>query len=215
MTPLNNNYLVRPDAGVGASIEAVGDDRWHLPIKGIVVAIPDRINSDWKYLHWARKRYNKSYPGAVLAKMRHIVGSTTEVNPILSVNVGDRVMFSFIVHRNTSHEGHEGLLLVHSDELICKIDPVQPLNGYLLVRMDENDGLKDRNNYGTATVVYAAPCAEYRDGGVDDDRIVPGSKVAFLRSSCVRMEANEFNTLNPGGFSSLFRVRRKDVLSFS
>lgn len=211
--PVNNRVVIRPD-NVDAVIQPTGRNNWYLPVSGTVVAISE-LNHDWTFLQEARKRYDKKYPSDVLFRMRYAVRTTIDTKPVVKVKTGDKVFFSYLVN-NAEESIVDGLLICHHDSLIAKADTLEPLNGYLLVKMDENDRIVGENNaYGTGTVIHSSPPTEYRDGGHDDPRIVAGCKISFLKDTYVRLESDIFNTTNEGGNSSLFCIKRKDVMAFS
>lgn len=211
MRLVNNKVLIRPDGDIASSMEVVGDRRWSVSVTGTVIKLPNIVMDDG-FLENSRKTYKRSYPPHILHRMRGAVKSTVEVKPVVELKEGDKVFFSYLIH-NRDGAFVDGNIVCHYDSLICKVDPIVPLNGYLLVKMDEAEWWKkDINRYGEATVMFAGPCTEYREGGFDDPNVTVGSRVLFEKNSCVRLEVDVFNTLNDGQ-SSLFRVRRKNILA--
>lgn len=215
LKPINNHILIRPDEEIESALANSGDGRWTLAVTGTIVAVPDRLHYYGDELKDSRKKQGFYHPEE-LYRMRQWIKSSTEVETGLEVKPGDRVFFSYLVQNKKKIDGN---ILCHYDSLICNRDTLYPFNGYLLVKMEEisENGFgvfKDQNKYGFAEVAHAGKCVRHRDEGVDDPGITVGSKIVFEKKKYVRLEVDQFQTTNEGGQSSLFRVRRKDVVTF-
>lgn len=213
--PINNHVLIRADSEIESALPNAGDGRWTLAVTGTIVAVPERLHYYGDELQNSRKK-SPNYHPEELYRMRQWVKSSTEVETDLEVRPGDRVFFSYLVQNKKKIDGN---ILCHYDSLICNADTLWPFNGYLLVKMEEIPenafGIyKDANRYGHGEVVHAGKCVRHRDEGADDPGIVVGSKIVFEKKKYVRLEVDQFKTTNEGGQSSLFRVRRKDVLTY-
>ena len=128
--------------------------------------------------------------------------TTHELNP------GDRVMFRYQYGwERDSFEKDGNVLLIPYEAIVCKLDPVVPVNGYLLIEaFDQKGGVV------MGEVKYAGkPNFAYRGLRYGDNpKIGVGSKVGFSNRHGVRTEADCFRVIDSK--SRLWRIQRKDVL---
>lgn len=130
--------------------------------------------------------------------------------PDIDLNVGDRVIvdyfqllqhFGKIVHRysNDSQElyirdGNDFLVFVNYHELFCKIDPIVPLNGWVIY-----EGIYDDESYGEfknkllsekmGRVKYVGKSnLEYQDGSIDVDGFDIGDIIIFKKGFYRKLE---------------------------
>ena len=215
MEAVNGHILIRPDGDIETAIRVSHDDAWRLAVTGTVVS-PPCVHTDNGFLNWARKRYRNNYPPGVLAKMRYFTATTPEISDNYPLNEGDRVLFSYLVHGNEWGLLPNGNLVCKIDSLVCKLEPIVPLNNYVLFEMDEefNGFVKDANTYRSGVVTHIGKICTYRDGGRVDPKIEVGDRIFFNKKAYVRLEADAFNTLTEKN-SSLFRISRRDVLGMT
>ena len=136
--------------------------------------------------------------------------------PDIDLNVGDRVIvdyfqllqhFGKIVHRysNDSQElyirdGNDFLVFVNYHELFCKIDPIVPLNGWVIY-----EGIYDDESYGEfknkllsekmGRVKYVGKSnLEYQDGSIDVDGFDIGDIIIFKKGFYRKLENDLYAT---------------------
>jgi hypothetical protein len=196
----------------GIHVSQARESQEHFSVKGVVEQVPKLI--------YKEHDFEKPYSQQELKDVRELYAMSTTYNCDMELSVGDRVLFSYMAHFD--YEGY-----VDYDMIVAKLDPIRPINGWLLFEMQEKPVFekvigdivvynKDVNDYGLGVVKYAAkPLKGYIDyPEVDDDkRIKKGSTIYFNRTSAVRMELDVHNSLTKKQ-SSLFRIHRKNVLMF-
>lgn len=211
--PLVNKLLIKPDPDITGANSLVRD-KWTYSVTGTVAYAPTRLYCFYDQVRAAKPDINP----AELFKIGTMAQESMATDTNLEVKAGDRVFFSYLCQneKRVTIEGEE-FLLVRYDALICKIDPLYPLNGYLIVRMDEVEDrygfFKDVNNYGMAEVVATGEVVSDIYGNAGDPSIKVGDMVIFEKNRCVRLEVDEYKTLNDGNQSSLFRVMRKHIFA--
>jgi len=223
MLRMTNKVLVDFDDNIegidGLIVANTEDKQYNFSVKGTVVAIPEG------FLFYGHQVlvYDKPYSSQELRELRELNAMSLQYDTPMELSVGDRVLFSYTAHfeKETKQD------FIDYDRIIAKLDPIQPINGFLLVEMKENPTFedvggffkynKDKNDYGVGVVKYAAtPLKGYLGfpGVRDDERIIEETVVFFEKTSAVRSEMDVHNSLTEQQ-SSLFRLHRKDVLLFT
>lgn len=144
----------------------------------------------------------------------------------MEIGVGDEVLFSFHAHRRKFRD----LIYLDYWQVFARLNPLRPVNGYLFVRLDEEDltelcGVRLDPTFevkkGYGTVVAAGKAVEqYALSGVgevdiewDDPDIKVGDRVFFKKDGCaVRTEWDTHQTL--GENNPLYAIHRKDILLY-
>ena len=192
------------------------DEQYHYSVKGTVIDVPEKLIFREKPL------IPKPTPEDI-KQMRELNAMSVSYNTDMDLAIGDRVLFSYRAH----FEKESKVSLMDYDLIVAKLDPIRPINGFLLVEMFEKPAFEevlqdvfvyneDQNDYGYATVKYAAPPLKgYLDypEAEDDPAIKEGSVVCFKKGRAVRMELDVHNSLT-NKQSSLFRLHRKDVVMY-
>lgn len=152
-----------------------------------------------------------------LARARSVAFDTD-----MELQVGDRVLFSYVIHLDSLIVGEA--LLVDYDQIIAKRHNGgwRSVNGFVLVEMVQQSltdfsssfrvERKDKNKYGYGIVrVLGSKVRQYADyNRIDDIDIEVGDMVTFDRHA-PRIEMDEHNSLTDSD-SSLFLIQRKDIL---
>jgi co-chaperonin GroES (HSP10) len=213
--PTANNVLILPDKDISGA-QGLSRNKWTYAVTGTVVAVPERLMCFHKEV--AGLKGGGIHPSQLL-RAGDMAQNSLDVDTECEISVGDKVFFPYlcqnetpVVINGTSH------LMINYGALICK-DDLYPLNSYLIVKMNELDpeyfSYKDMNDYGMAEVVSAGKLWKDRSGDTGDPGVSEGDTVMFERNRCVRLEADEFQTLNVGAQSSFFRVKRQDIVMYS
>lgn len=205
MRPTNNRVIIRPDA-IKATLDLI-DNKWTAPIMGTVIAVPDRLYCHIDKVEAIRQKYGQNVPEPFLNHFRMLAQTSVPTDTGLEVKPGDKVYFSWLVNYRCMVGEN---LVVPYDTLIARGD-LYPLNGYVLIKMDEEEFFVDANTYESGEVVSVGKPCKFLESGTGHQDIQPGDKVTFDRKSVVRLEVDEFSELNPDGQSSLFRIKRKDI----
>ena len=215
MTPTANRVLILPDNDI-LGAQGLSRNKWTYAVTGTVVAVPERLLCFHDEVN--RLKENGFHPDN-LFRAGDMAQNSLDVATDCEISEGDKVFFPYhcqneesVVVNGVPH------LLINYGLLICKGD-LCPLNSYLIVKMDELEAdyfnYRDVNDYGMAEVVSAGGLWKDREGDTGDPEISEGGKVVFEKNKCVRLEADEFQTLNKGSQSSYFRVKRQDVVMYS
>lgn len=215
MTPTANKVLILPDNDISGA-QGLSRNKWTYAVTGTVIAAPERLLCFHDEVNSLKE--NGFHPDN-LFRAGDMAQNSLDVDTDCEISEGDRVFFPYhcqneepVVINGTHH------LLIDYGLLICKKN-LYPLNSYLIVRMDELEAgyfnYRDVNDYGMAEVVSAGKLWKDREGDTGDPGISEGDKVVFEKNRCVRLEADEFQTLNEGFQSSYFRVKRQDVVMYS
>ena len=220
MRIFHKKVLVRIDPDIqfkdGFAVSSAEDEQYHYSISGTVLQVPEKLIF--------RKDLRKPYgPYLILAKALYEMSSSYDCD--MELEIGDRVLFSYLAHFDMYLEEYDAHL-VDYDMIVAKVgDTIHPLNGYLLVEMEEFDMFEDVsgftkynqdvNNYGVATVAFAGhPLRGYLDSDADDDdSIKVGMTIFFEKKKAIRLEKDMHNSLTDRQ-SSLFKMHRRDVLAF-
>lgn len=203
-----NHIIVRPER-ITAHLDLVGGKKWTAPVKGTVLSVPARGVHYIDELEDIRGRYGQDVPLPLLHVFRHFMQHTLPTDTGIEVWPGDTVYFSWLSnHRCMVGED----LVMPYGALVSK--GVYPLNGHVLVKMDEVEQAGDVNSYSSGTVFSVGKMCRFAEGGEGRQFIQEGMRVHFNRGSVVRLEVDEFKQLNPEGTSSLFRIKRKDILAY-
>lgn len=207
-----NKVLIRPDDD-HSGVQGLARDKWTYAVRGTVVAVPETMLCFHEKVNGIKK--NGIHPD-MLYRAQEMAQNSLGVGTECEISEGDRVFFPYHWQNEAPVmvDGNPHLLMPY-DALICT-EALYPLNSYLIVKMDELDAdyfyYGDMNDYGMAEVVSSGKLWKDVNGDTGDPEISEGDHVMFERNTCVRLEANEFNTLNEGGHSSYFRVKRQNIL---
>lgn len=216
MIPLLNNVLIKPDKNLKEVIR-LQRNVWSYAMTGTVIGVPRHGATN--HLHDFVKNLRKNrFHVPQLQRVREITAACLDTDTEIEVIPGDRVFFSYLCQNEEGlHLDDVRHLIVNYDALVCKED-LTPLNGYVILNMDEKEERffrwADPNTYTSAKVVSTGsnPADWYGKSG--DPKIKKDMRVFFNKGKCVRLEVNEFNTLNPGSHSSFFRIKWKDILAY-
>ena len=218
---LSNKVLVRFDENLeesdGVMIANTEDKQRNYAVKGTVAEVPKCLVFN------DLNEFVKPYSEQEAVDMKNAYQQSVAFNTDMELKVGDRVLFSYMVHFDREAQTD----FIDYDMIVAKLDPICPLNGFLLVEMNEKNQFEefasgmvlyheDVNEYGFARVKYAGkPVRGYLDYPEveDDERIVEGSIVMFEKRNAARMEVDIHNSLTENQ-SSLFKLHRKDVKMF-
>lgn len=114
------------------------------------------------------------------------------------VKIGDKVYF-----RHIENLSHEDLILIPYSSLIAKIEPLYPLNGYVIYEVEEINGKFDATQ---GVVVADGGCKKsYRNYDFTDKPVPVGSKIFIAHSHGVPVEHFLFT------HKRLMYVHKKDI----
>ena len=186
--------------------------------KGEVVLLP-------KNLYFAEDlNDNGKIPYAGLSTRRRKVQNSLErYTGGLEVELGDTVVFSYtttIEKENLFIFEGENYYLVRYDRIYARLrgDDVFPLNGYVFVQLDDDDGMLGdikRPAYhpkvpGIGTVTHVGSRAKHLQGRNDPElKVNPGDRVVFKRNLSDSFEVDFYNHI---GDEPLTRIHRRDII---
>lgn len=216
-----NKVLIRPDAMEDVvndlSFAAVENVQHRWVVTGTVVAIPPRLL--FTPPSKIKSRYN-------IEKAKRCYHYSEYYNEPIQVRPGDRVIFDFTVHYDPICLGE--CILVPYSAIVARTTPdnYSPINGNLLVSIIEREEVETLSNgafiinedpkrYGVARVIAAPNVLPVYFGSEHpgDARIKQGDIVIYDKRNAVRLQLDEFNTLNAGQ-APIFKLQLNDAMAW-
>jgi co-chaperonin GroES (HSP10) len=180
-----NYVLIRPDDDndtmAGMKVYGEFDQHRSWSVFGEVVAVPER-------LFFMPMDGLNGYPASFLAD------NSLEWETEMELKVGDRVLYRYNIHMDDEGR-YGGLLMIRYDMIYAKLDPFQPINGWVFLS-------------GDRVVAMGKPNKRYlyypeRTAGITK----VGDRVMYGNGRGVRVEVDEFNQLGP-----LLRMQEKEIM---
>lgn len=138
------------------------------------------------YVNEWTKAYNREMPKV----------DCPEITPLKS---GERIVFSFFTKLDPTYI--EDLLLIEYGAIFGAGTPLKGVNGYSLIRMAEKEKIEDFGGFFIENF-------DVNDYGVGYD----GEELVFFNPRlAARLELDMHNSLNKGGQSSLFKIKKTNL----
>lgn len=218
-----NHVLVLPDDEFtgkdGIALSRDFDPMQHVAITGTVLQVGERLFSNKLFELCARG------PQDHLSQFTHFSSLASELSlpwlPDDNVEAGDRVMFNYVNHLVSAEEfgltlEGKSLLLVPYYQLYAKLDPVEPLNGYVLIEPDVRRSkgfFTEAKKLASGIVKFSGKPYLKRISLTPQSEYHPkiGERV-FFKNHAPEIEWKFYQGLNPGG-RPLVRSQQHEILA--
>lgn len=221
---IQSNYvLVLPDEELtqssGIHLSRDFDPMRHVAVTGTVLGVGERLFCKDLLDHFSRGPQDTFSPFTELCSLANEFSLPWD--PQDEVGIGDRVLFHYVNHLVTEEEGVEifqdgrQLMLIPYYQLYCRLDPIEPLNGYVLIEQihyAKESWLSARPD-STGIVRHVGRPYKRLLSPTPTGKIHPrvGQTVRFI-SGAPTIEYQYHQRLNPSG-EPLVRVQAHEILA--